>query len=369
MNWPKVRLSDICRPRQWPTITGDQMLGSGYPVYGANGQIGFYSTFNHEDPTVLITCRGATCGTINTSSPRAYITGNAMALDDLSPAMDRGFLAHYLTHRRLDDVISGTAQPQITREGLANLTVPQPPIEEQRRIAAILDQAEALRAKRRQALAKLDTLAQSIFVEMFGDPQAKRPKMRPLSDLILDGDGINYGVVQPGDNCPNGKPVIRVGDFQRGWIRTDALKLISPEIEAAYKRSRLRGDELLISCVGSIGFVALCTKAVSGFNIARAVARVPFDREKIDAQYLLSYLQSAFVQRFFISEVRTVAQPTLNIKQISETPIFIPDRALQKLFAQRVSSVRSIYAMQAASRDSIESNFRSLQHRAFRGEL
>ena len=112
------------------------MTETGFPVYGANGQIGFYHSFNHEESTVLITCRGATCGTINISPPKAYITGNAMALDSL----DKGkvllrFLFYALKFRGLGDVITGTAQPQITRQSLKNVEFPLPPLDEQHPVA------------------------------------------------------------------------------------------------------------------------------------------------------------------------------------------------------------------------------------------
>ncbi|MFM9100712.1 MAG: restriction endonuclease subunit S [Cyanobium sp.] len=63
------KLVDICNPKQWPTISSKQLLGTGYPVFGANGLIGYFDRFNHPDPTVLATCRGATCGTVNISPP------------------------------------------------------------------------------------------------------------------------------------------------------------------------------------------------------------------------------------------------------------------------------------------------------------
>ena len=81
--WPKIPLSKVCRPKQWQTISQDKLLTEGFPVYGANGKIGFYSEYNHEYPTILITCRGATCGSINICEPKSYVTGNAMSLDDL----------------------------------------------------------------------------------------------------------------------------------------------------------------------------------------------------------------------------------------------------------------------------------------------
>jgi type I restriction enzyme S subunit len=74
-----------------------------------------------------------------------------------------------------------------------------------------------------------------------------------LASLIREDDTINYGVVQPGDDHDEGIPLVRVGDLIEGKVRHSELKRIAPAIEAAYKRSRLRGDEILVSCVGSIG--------------------------------------------------------------------------------------------------------------------
>ncbi|WP_225765263.1 restriction endonuclease subunit S [Stenotrophomonas sp. Marseille-Q4652] len=126
--WAVEPLNEISSPRQWPTISGKELTESGFPVYGANGKIGFYSSYNHEHPTVLITCRGATCGTINVCEPKSYVTGNAMALDDPDPNKTTiEFLETYLNVRGLDDAITGAAQPQITRQNLQKVNVFVPP--------------------------------------------------------------------------------------------------------------------------------------------------------------------------------------------------------------------------------------------------
>ncbi len=126
--WKTENLLKICSPRQWPTISSRELLPSGFPVYGANGRIGFYSSFNHEKPTVLITCRGATCGTINVCEPNSYVTGNAMALDEPDERKTTNeFLEWFLRVRGLSDTITGAAQPQITRANLAVVEVATPP--------------------------------------------------------------------------------------------------------------------------------------------------------------------------------------------------------------------------------------------------
>ncbi len=289
--------------------------------------------------------------------------------------LDARYTHHYL---RLDRIrvagerrMTGSGgQRRVPEAYLAELEIPLPPLAEQRRIAEVLDRAEALRAKRRAALAQLDSLTQSLFLDLFGDP-ATNPRgfsMKPLASLVRDGDTINYGVVQPGDDLDEGVPLVRVGDLIQGTVRHSELKRIAPSIEAAYKRSRLRGDEILVSCVGSIGVVALADDSVKGFNIARAVARIPL-AETTDRVFMAAYLGTDFVQRYFTSELRTVSQPTLNIKQISETIVVLPPIAQQREFARRVTAVEKLKAAQRASLAELDALFATLQHRAFRGEL
>ena len=253
---------------------------------------------------------------------------------------------------------------------LTDAQIPLPRLTAQQRIAATLDQADALRAKRSYALTKLDTLTQSLFLDLFGDPEGNSRKWPTveLCQLVRGDDTINYGV-QPGDETPDGIPLVRVGDFLGGEIELGQLKRISPDIEAAYERSRLRGDEILISCVGSIGNVAVCRPEMKGMNIARAVARIPVDSNKADRAFLAEYLRMAFVQRFFSSETRTVSQPTLNIRQILETPVRLPPLPRQCEFAERATVAGRVRLAQTTSRSKLDSLFASLQHRAFRGEL
>jgi type I restriction enzyme S subunit len=137
--WKKVRLGNICSPQQWPTISTKAFLDSGYPVFGANGIIGYYHTYNHEQKTIAVTCRGATCGEVNLAPEKSYITGNAMSLDDInSKKINQIFLFYVLKQRGFRDIISGSAQPQIIRNDIAKIRIVCPPLLEQHRIAAVL---------------------------------------------------------------------------------------------------------------------------------------------------------------------------------------------------------------------------------------
>lgn len=265
---------------------------------------------------------------------------------------------------------TGASYPAVSDRIVFESKLPLPPLPEQRRIAEILDKADALRPKRRAALAQLDTLTQSIFHDMFGDPSTNPSGFptKTLASLVREDDTINYGVVQPGDDFDGGIPLVRVGDLLEGRVSHTSLKRIAPSVEAAYKRSRLRGDEILVSCVGSVGVVAAVEESQKGFNIARAVARVPV-AESIERSFVIAYLKTDYVQRYFVSELRTVSQPTLNIKQLSETRVFIPPIELQRHFTNRAAALEALKGTHRAHLGELDALFASLQHRAFRGEL
>lgn len=139
-SFPIVTLGDVCEIYQPKTITQNDLKDDGaYVVFGANGVIGRYDQFNHEFAEVIITCRGATCGTVNYSTPKAWITGNAMVVTPKADSILKDFLFHILKHTDLSATISGSAQPQITRQNLAPFEIPLPPLEVQREIVAEIE--------------------------------------------------------------------------------------------------------------------------------------------------------------------------------------------------------------------------------------
>ena len=171
MEW--VKLTDICRPKQWKTIAGKDLLLDGYPVYGANGLIGYWSEYNHEYETVTIACRG-TCGKVNIVPGQSYINGNAMCLDDLSERFGLKFLYYYLKGYDFKDVITGTTIPQITIEGLQKVKVPCLSLGEQEEIVRCLSRVETVIQLHQQQIVILDDLIKARFVEMFGDRWSER---------------------------------------------------------------------------------------------------------------------------------------------------------------------------------------------------
>lgn len=137
--WEEKILGEISNPQQWKTISSSDMTESGYPVFGANGYIGFYSEYNHENETITVTCRGATCGEVTLVKPKTYITGNSMSIDDIDEQKySVKFIYYALCIRGFSDVITGSAQPQIVGSSIKKVKFLVPCIKEQSEIANFL---------------------------------------------------------------------------------------------------------------------------------------------------------------------------------------------------------------------------------------
>lgn len=322
--------------------------------------------------TVLFAKSGmsATLGHIYSLRKPAYVVSHLAALVPNDPA-DSRFLVRLLQRFSPVSLVRDAAYPSIRLQDIQQLRVQVPTDStERQRIADVLDRADGLRVKRRASLAQLDGLTESIFHDLSGDPTTN-PNGWPivtLATLVRADDSINYGVVQPGPHVDGGVPIVRVGDLEGGRVTHDSLKCIDPAVAASYKRSRLAGDEILVSCVGTIGEVALADESLTGFTIARAVARIPL-RSDVDRVYLAAQLRTEAVRRYFVSELRTVSQPTLNIKQLSETRVTIPPRHVQDSYASRVMAIEAVQRSCRLSLAELDALFKTLQHRAFHGEL
>ncbi|MEX2409904.1 MAG: restriction endonuclease subunit S [Candidatus Paceibacterota bacterium] len=139
-NWKREKLVDICEIYQSKTISGKEIKKKGsYVVFGANGKIGYYRKYNHLESQVLVTCRGATCGTVNMSNPKSWITGNAMVIKPKEQGVLKKFLFYILKGLNLSAVITGSAQPQITKGAISSFKILFPPSSEQNKIVKVLD--------------------------------------------------------------------------------------------------------------------------------------------------------------------------------------------------------------------------------------
>jgi type I restriction enzyme S subunit len=264
--------------------------------------------------------------------------------------------------------MTGSAgQRRVPEYFLANLKIPLPPLPEQRRIAAILDKADELRAKRRAALAKLDELTQSIFLDMFGDP-ATNPKGWPV-----------YAMEEVAEVVSGATPQTDVPEFWDGdvnWVTPKELSgLGSIYIGATERRITQAGLQSCAASVLPVGAVLFSSRAPIGHT---AICAAPMATNqgfksfipkaaRLDAHYLLQWLR---MRRSFLEGLGTGA----TFKEVSKAvvariQISVPPLEHQVAFADRLRKAHELGTQGRKAQAVLDEQLVCLQHRAFRGEL
>lgn len=253
--WEYKKLGEVCEIYQPRTLSTDMLTNTGnYPVYGANGIIGYYNQYNHKDQEVLLTCRGATCGTINISEPYSWINGNAMVIHRKSEEMLFKYLKYLMLSLDYSFIITGAAQPQITRQKLAPTKIGIPPKSTQLTIVSELDKINELIRLKKEQLKDYDNLAQSIFYEMFGDPVENEKgwevkKLGEISSLICNGNTPKGGSEV---YVKEGFLFLRSQNVWKNRIDLEDVAYIDESTHLSLKKSILKHNDLLITKTGRI---------------------------------------------------------------------------------------------------------------------
>ncbi len=167
-------------------------------------------------------------------------------------------------------------------------------------------------------------------------------------------NSVTYGVVQPGASLEKGKPLIRVNNFRDTRIDLSDVMYISPEIEAKYSRTRLKGGEVLLTIVGSVGQVAVVSSQFAGFNVARAVA-VIHPLPNISAEWIALCLRSPLSQHLLGSRANTTVQTTINLKDLRALPIPLPPEPERRTIAEFVGALDDRIALLRETNTTLES--------------
>lgn len=285
-------------------------------------------------------------------------------------SLDHRYLHHWVRSKDfvayLVSRATGASYPAVSDGIVKDARIPLPDIDEQRRIAAIMDKADAIRRKRQQALALADGFLRSAFLEMFGDlaSEKHRNPTTPLGELVDQARGISYGIVQRGDDDDNGVPVVRIGNFVDNEFSSADIVRTARTISDKFKRTILKGGELLLSIRGTVGRVAIAPPEACGFNVSREVAVIPL-LQGVNPVFVRAAMLTPGAQRFMTDNVKGVAQRGINLKDVRELPIPRPKPNLLERFL-RTSEAANRITLALKEPDRL---FASLSQRAFRGEL
>ncbi len=259
---------------------------------------------------------------------------------------------------------------------LKGLEIKYPDKAEQHRIVAILDEAfdgiaiaEANAEKNLQnARALFDSYLDQVFQSRVGEWKTKT-----LEEVVDSGCSLSYGIVQPGDEYPNGVPVVRPTDLGAKIISRDGLKRVDPILTNSYRRTTLRGRDLLLCVRGSTGVVSFAADDLIGSNVTRGIVPIYFDSRVVSQEFGYYLIKSDFVQTQIREKTYGAALMQINIRDLRLLSLPIPPLEQQTVLAatcdqlQRESQrLQTIYQKKLAALDELK---KSLLHQAFSGAL
>jgi type I restriction enzyme S subunit len=402
MNCIGVRLGEICQEiYRYPTYYDIEYLDTGIPeirgeLITSDGSIDLNrqkwrfiskNTSSKFPRTVLregdlvMSVRGTIgkIGLIPQEFVGANITANLIRISPNRLRVNERYLWRYMRSTEfinsLDNASSSTTIKTIKAPDLKDIRIPLPPLEEQKRIAEILDRAEELRSKRREAIAELDTLIQAIFLEMFGDP-AFNPQKWPriqLVDLCSSADEIKCGPfgTQLGKDeyTTEGVPLW-------GIKNVNALfKILTHEFLEARTAKRLmqysiEPGDIVMTRKGTVGNCAVYPDSYPLGIMHSDLLRLRVSRQKCVPIFLSHQLHySRDVERQLALISGGAIMPGINVTKLKSLEVLVPPLSLQKEFAHRVEAVEKLKTAHYSSLSELDALFASLQHRAFQGEL
>ncbi len=397
--WRETTLGDLAEIAYGKNLATKKFLNEGYPVFGANGVIGHYNEYHYETEQLLISCRGANSGKVNFSPPNCFITNNSLVVrlpgDD--PTLKR-FYFYFLHQVDKQGLVTGSAQPQVTINNAVEIRLPLPPLNEQKRIVAkieelftkldagveALETAKALLKKYRQSVlqaAVTGKLTEKWREEHQGeidDKETSNDQAHPwksdvlgnLSNLITKGESPKW---QGFDYVDDGIPFIRSENVLWGKFDPSKVVKIPNAFHAKLKRSQLQPGDLLVNLVGaSIGRCAILPKTVSEGNINQAVALVRTN-QRLNPDFLLIYLLAPQTQATIASSKVETARPNISLTDLRNLECPIPSLAEQQILVGEVESLMSIAdnAENLFSKELLKSGFlrQSILKQAFEGKL
>lgn len=304
------------------------------------------------------------------TSTECLIDNNVMGLIPNKGLVEPRYLFHFLRSVDIYRLAEKTTVPSIRKSTLEKVPIPLPPLEEQKLIGEILDRAEELRSKRREAIAQLDTLTQAIFIEMFGDP-VTNPKGWKIKICKSICSRITVGiVVQPASYYQEyGVPALRSQNIKQNSISTDNLVFFSQsDNETKLAKTRVKAGDVVLVRTGQPGTAAVIPEELDGVNAIDLLITTPC-KDVVDSVYLCSFFNSAWGKKLVSSSQVGQIQKHLNVGILNNAQIICPPLPLQQEFARRVEAVEKLKAAHRASLSELDALFASLQHRAFRGEL
>ena len=368
---PLGEVAEFLDSRRRP-ITASERIPGPYPYYGANGQQDSVGDYIFDEPLILLAEDGGPFdqpdrGIAYAIEGKTWVNNHAHVLRPRDHTRLR-YLVRVLENYDVTPWITGSTRAKLTKAGAFKIQIPLPPLAEQKRLAGILDAADAVRAKRREALAQLDTLIQSTFLDMFGDPVTN-----PMGWDVVAFESI--GNSRLGKMLDKGKEVGNcqfpyLANTNVQWGRFDLAALRTMDFsESDCEEFELEDGDLLICEGGEVGRTAIWHGAHDRIYFQKALHRVRLDPTVAVPEYVFQFMWFMAKNGGFRDLTTSATIAHLTGVKLKRLPCPRPPLELQHRFAAIVKSVEHQKDRQRAHLAELDTLFASLQSRAFRGNL
>ncbi|ELA9308882.1 restriction endonuclease subunit S [Vibrio parahaemolyticus] len=367
-NWPLVTLKDIATLKRGYDLPTKNRVEGDVPIYAANGINGSHNEVKIKGPGV-ITGRSGTIGKVHFTEQDYWPLNTSLYVTDFH-GNDPKWVFYMLRAFQLERYVEGAGVPTLNRNLVHDELVPLPPLAEQKRIAAILDKADAIRQKRKQAIDLADEFLRSVFLDMFGDPvtNPKGWEVGTIRDLV---SSVNYGSSAKASETDGEFPILRMGNitYEGKWNFTD-LKYIDLNDKDQIKYLAHRND-LLFNRTNSkelVGKTAVFDEddpmAIAGYLI-----RVRTN-DNGNPWYISGYLNSFHGKQTLLNMCKSiVGMANINAQELQDIKIMLPPIELQNRYESIVKAVKTRSIKQNNSFLDLDNLFDSLSQKAFTGQL
>jgi type I restriction enzyme S subunit len=346
-----------------------------YPYFGANNILDYIDEFIFDEKILCIAEDGGSWGG---QEKCAYIVNEKCWVNNHAHVLKANGKAHldylyfFLNHHNLNKYITGTTRGKLTRRELEKIVIPLPAIEDQKRIAKVLSDCEALIKKRKESIVLLDELLKSTFLEMFGDEQKFESK--PVEEIASEeryalSSGPFGSNLTSKDYTPDGVIILRGTNISSGELNLTKIKYVSEEKAQELKRSELKPDDVVIVAVGSSGTALKIPKSLPRAIMSQNFNKITPNQELVLPIYLEYSINSEIVQRQFRKATTNAGRSFLGLTKIKEVKIPVPPIDEQLKFYEIIDKVSAIKQQFNSSLKELENLYGSLSQRAFKGEL
>lgn len=380
--WEIKTLGEICEvldSKRKPITKRDRTAGE-YPYYGATGILDYVHEFIFDEKLVLIGEDGAKWEsgewTAFIAEGKYWVNNHAHVIRPNRAIVLDEWIVYFLYFSDLHKYVTGLTVPKLNQEKMRSITLPIPPLPEQQRIVSLLDETFAglaqvhANAERNLVNARevFEAYLQNVFENRDGNWEEKT-----LQEVVDENCTLSYGIVQPGEEYPNGLPVIRPTDLTKKVITLDGLKRIDPRLANSYKRTTLTGDELLLCVRGSTGTVSVTSEELKGANVTRGIVPIRFNSEFINQEFGYYLLISGYVQKQIKEKTYGAALMQINIGDLREILTPFPPLEEQRAIVQRFDALAAetshLEAVYQSKLEAVDELRKSVLGKAFEGEL